>query len=176
MLLGQADGPEGQGMRFLDHAAGRQDHLETAPADVDDRGGAVAQREVLPDAAKGQLGLFVLGDHLQTDARLALRGPQELLAVSGFAHGRGGDGPDLLHSHTFGERTHPIEGLDGASHGLLAQRAGPIEAFSEACLRAFLVEHAVRRRAVHLRHHEANGVGADVDGGESGRRLSGFHA
>ncbi len=162
--LGETDRAERQGHRQLDQPVHGADQLEAAAADVGDQRALPGQAEVVGDRAVGERRLGLGIDDPERNVELLAHPPDEPGAVLRFADGRGGDGGDALHPAPLADLAHAGQGLHGALDGGLVQAAGPGESRREAGLVLELVDDLEAGGGIVLRHEQADGVGADVDG------------
>ncbi len=176
VLLGQPDRAERQRQNFIDHGSDDQHQFHAAAAEIDDRGGALVEREVLLHAAERETRFLLGGDDFHLDA-IALAGRlDELVPVPGLPDRARRDHPDLVHLVTVRDRLHRAERFERALEGRVADPAGLEQALAEPGLGALVIEDGVRGRALYFRDDEAQRVRAYIDRREAGGLLEPVHA
>ena len=136
--------------------------LGAAAADIQEQRGPLGELWVCGHALKAQ-GRFLLARDdfdLQPGGLLDCRG--EFVAVHGLAGGTGGDDADRGSLCFAGHGRETGYGPGGGADGLGLEAMSFVEAVPEPGLLALLAER-LNLAAVHIRHQQLHGVGADID-------------
>ena len=126
-------------------------------------------------AGQGQGGFFIARDDAHPDAGFTLDAPGKRLAVSCLAHRGGGDGARIAGVEAVrpDDGREIPQGADGAFHPRLAERAALVQPLAQSD-DAVGVIHAPPRGSGRAGFpgagdQQAEGVGAEIDGGAGGR-------
>jgi hypothetical protein len=164
LQLGEPHGADVHGI----HTVGRRrpdGELGGAAADVDDEEGPLGRVEGGHGALERQPGLLVAGQELGRRAEDVGGGGEEGVPVSRVSGRRGGDDPRRLHAVPVEHITEVDERRQRPLHRRIGQFARAVDAFAEP-----RDDGAPLEVAPVVHDEEADGVGADVDGGPSRHR------
>ena len=163
--VGQAHRPQLQRTGREGLAALAQEELGAAAADVADEDALVVHREGGEDAEVDEPGLLHPGDDLDLDPGLGPGPVEEGVVVLGLPHRRGGHRPQLGRVG-LGQVVVAPEGGHPPLHRLRGQVLHVARSLAQADLVLLPSDHLEAVVGVGPGHHEVDGVGADVDGGE----------
>ena len=141
--------------------------LQTSSPQIGQEVAVLLQVEVVEGAQGGQFRLFVAGDrrHLQPRGRSHL--PDEIGAVCCLPDGARGNGFDPFDAVAGGDLAEPGQGLQCPLPGIRRDDSGLVQAVAETDGGLFVVENPERPVRFRLHDDAPDGIGADVDGGQS---------
>ena len=136
------------------------------PMSIDDRDVA-GDADAVDRGEMDEPGLFGARNDARADAGLLGDGLEEFAAVFGFAGRAGRDGDDLVDSVRFGQPAELREHLERSVHRLRRERPSVEPAGAEPDHFLLAVDDLERQVGADPHHDHVEGIGADVDGGET---------
>ncbi|OGU02075.1 MAG: hypothetical protein A2W29_10845 [Gemmatimonadetes bacterium RBG_16_66_8] len=167
VFLGHAHGAQRQRVHLIDHAAGHHDHLDGAAPDIHNRGRAPLEIEMAADALERELRLLVARNDLDLEPVPAPHLAHERPSIGRLSHRARRHRAELDDFEAVGDGLHLPERLEGALHRPVSQPTGAIQPPAQPGHFLLFVQHTVAAVRLHLRDHQAEGIGADVNGCES---------